>query len=155
MSFISIVYRNVGKGLPRNRSNVKTVASPKPPPPPPAYEWQMTKAGSLEQTAQPSGISADWKNVFSKWLSWSKPFPGSCSQAADLVSECSLQLVLSDSDSGLLAYLLLGESGQFQDLTEAVLSCLPSGLRSFPVMGNISGSEEVVMQQNMRKLSFM
>lgn len=32
MSFIRIVYRNVGEGLPRSRCNLKTVASPKPTP---------------------------------------------------------------------------------------------------------------------------
>jgi hypothetical protein len=69
--------------------------------------------------------------------------------AAGLVSESSLQLGLSECAAQQLSLFTVGkrratESGQFQRFPEAVLSCLPSGLRSFPTGWDVSISEEQI-----------
>lgn len=72
--------------------------------------------------------------------------------AAALVSKSSLQLGLFERDSQQLVLFTLGkkgprESARFEGLREAILSYLPSSLRSFPARWNVSILEEVDRQQ--------
>lgn len=121
----------------------KAAVSPKPTP------AQITKSGNLQHTVQSAGSSTDQR----------MSFPGgsvivTLFQAAQPVSALSRQLVWSQSlpysfvclsffaaqlhlvKEGLLVFITysstggLSESSQFQELPEAVSSCLPSCLKN-------------------------
>jgi hypothetical protein len=86
-------------------------------------------AVNLEHTTQLAGSSTGWRASFPGCLNGSKPLQGSSAgfcffQADGLVSEFSLQLGWSESDSQKLGLSTLkkrlSESAQFQELPEAI-----------------------------------
>lgn len=91
------------------------------------------------------------KSVLAKWLSWSKPLPGSLvgfcffSEAAP-VSESSLQfccLYYSVERRGLVILVC------FMNFLKVFLSCFPTVLRSFPGQWDVPVKEEPATQQGL------
>ena len=54
-----------------------------------------------------------------------------------------------ECDTAQLLLFRPSDSGQFQELPEGILSCLPSYLRSLPEGGNVSIAEKTVTQHTM------